>query len=86
MIRLSHRPALDGSFSHGGKDYRIEDGVIEVDDPEVARDMAEHPRIEIADIDETRTPDADDREEICGAEMTDGSTCERPADSCPYHN
>lgn len=22
---------------------------------------------------------------ICGTEMSDGSTCERPADECPYH-
>ena len=27
--------------------------------------------------------DADD--ELCGTEMSDGSTCERPADDCPYH-
>lgn len=23
---------------------------------------------------------------ICGVEMSDGSTCERPADECPYHD
>ena len=22
---------------------------------------------------------------VCGTEMSDGSTCERPADECPYH-
>lgn len=22
---------------------------------------------------------------VCGATMSDGSTCERPADECPYH-
>lgn len=23
--------------------------------------------------------------ERCGVEMSDGSTCDRPADECPYH-
>jgi len=23
---------------------------------------------------------------VCGVEMTDGSTCERPAGECPYHS
>ena len=27
----------------------------------------------------------DERDEQCGAEMSDGSTCDRPADECPYH-
>jgi len=32
-------------------------------------------------VEELRVDDTD----ICGAEMSDGSTCERPADECPYH-
>jgi len=28
----------------------------------------------------------EDTSDICGAEMTDGSVCERPAESCPYHD
>ena len=76
MIRLSHRPALDGSFSHDGEDYEIKDGVIKVDDPEVARSMAEHPRIEIAEVDETPTPDADESTYRCGV-----NDCSREVDS-----
>jgi len=30
--------------------------------------------------------DAEAEAQICGVEMTDGSICERPADSCPYHD
>jgi hypothetical protein len=26
-----------------------------------------------------------DAPEICGAELSDGGTCDRPADECPYH-
>lgn len=29
--------------------------------------------------------DADADAEICGAELSDGGTCERPVDECPYH-
>lgn len=28
---------------------------------------------------------ADDDEAMCGAELTAGGTCARPADDCPYH-
>jgi len=28
---------------------------------------------------------ADEDAELCGVEMSDGSTCERPAGECPYH-
>ena len=27
----------------------------------------------------------EDDADICGAEQSDGSTCDRPADDCPYH-
>lgn len=39
--------------------------------------------------DETPTPEPSESGEsdaICGAEMTDGSECERPAGECPYHS
>lgn len=46
-----------------------------------------------SDSDSDSTEDDEDEEEgegggegeICGAEMNDGSVCERPADECPYH-
>ena len=31
--------------------------------------------------DETKSGDG----EICGAELSQGGTCDRPADECPYH-
>lgn len=36
---------------------------------------------EVDDAEDDSTHDAD----ICGAELSDGGTCERPADECPYH-
>lgn len=27
----------------------------------------------------------EDEPEVCGAELTQGGTCERPAEGCPYH-
>lgn len=29
--------------------------------------------------------DTDDEDELCGAELSAGGTCERPASECPYH-
>jgi hypothetical protein len=76
MIRLSHRPAFDGSFSHNGEEYRIKDGVIEVENPEVAKEMAEHPRIEIAEVEETPTPEPEETTFRCGV-----NDCSREVDS-----
>lgn len=79
MPRLKHRPALDGAFSHDGESYRIEDGIIEVDDEDIARDMAEHPRIELvesAESEETPTPDAAEPPFFCGI-----NDCSREVDS-----
>lgn len=29
--------------------------------------------------------DSETDEDVCGAELSDGGTCERPASECPYH-
>lgn len=60
MPRLKHSPALDGAWTHKGEEYRIEDGIIEVDDIELAREMAQHRRLELVDVDKTPTPDAEE--------------------------
>lgn len=72
----------------------VTDGGFTVADEAVARRLAEYyPNLEYdgavddeassdttASSDDGQPPDA-----ICGAEMSDGEICERPADECPYH-
>jgi len=47
-----------------------------------------YPGMEVVSTEPETEADTDDDErdtEICGADMSDGSTCERLADECPYH-
>lgn len=37
------------------------------------------------DSSDNSTDDSDADSGICGAELTSGGTCERPAGGCPYH-
>jgi hypothetical protein len=99
MVKLRHSPALDGAFTHKGVDYRIDDGIITVEDESVAREMAEHRRIELVEVDETPTPEPaqtgdnseyptnDDGEPLCDGKE-DGQ-CSRTVDelggSCWQH-
>ena len=69
--------------------YRALDGVSEpgdehtVDDDTAAYLCDDRGHFERVD-DEVVLSD-DDYTELCGTEMSDGSTCERPAADCPYH-
>jgi len=77
-------PAVDSRVHIGGRRQLHDvdsDGMIEVPD-----DVPDSAIESWADgygytVDELRIEDPD----ICGAVMSDGSTCERPADECPYH-
>lgn len=40
---------------------------------------------EEVELDEEEIEVAKESDEICGAVMSDGDICERPADECPYH-
>lgn len=75
----------------------FEDGHANVADPDVAAGIVArhthihhartHPDADPVSAAETGGSDAEDGSaEVCGAEMSDGSTCERPADGCPYHD
>ena len=44
-----------------------------------------YPGFRVVDDTEASEGDESDDEDICGEEMTDGSTCKRPAGECPYH-
>lgn len=63
------------------------------DDFAVDEDAAEYllnnyPGMEVVSTEPETEADTDGSEgdtEVCGADMSDGSTCERLADECPYH-
>lgn len=83
-MQVRHPEAIDGVGGHcphtvtlGGDTYDCADGAT-FDVPErEAEALADRYGVDLADI---RAGEA-----VCGAEMSDGSTCERPADECPYH-
>jgi len=63
--------------------HAVKDGVIDVDDsvPESALEQwADGYGYELNEL------LVSDESDVCGTEMSDGSTCERPADDCPYHD
>jgi hypothetical protein len=62
--------------------FAISEGRISVADEATARALADrHTRVErIADDPTDEPPD------VCGAQLNSGGTCDRPADSCPYHD
>ena len=81
MRRIRHTDA-PGRFNHRGLDGVSTTGDEHtVDDDLAAYLVAEGP---FEDTDEIVLDD-DEYAELCGTEMSDGSTCERPADDCPYH-
>ena len=88
MRRIRHTDS-PGRYNHSAFD-----GVSTTGDEHTVSDelaaylVAEGPfedtdEIVLDDADYDVVDDADD--ELCGTEMSDGSTCERPADDCPYH-
>ena len=81
MRRIRHTDA-PGRYNHSAFDGVSTTG----DEHTVSDDLAEYLVAEgpFEDTDEIVLDD-DEYAELCGAEMSDGSTCERPADDCPYH-
>ena len=66
------------SFGYQGETYEHDDELIV--DVETA---FKHQRtLDVIDDDPHNEREDD---EICGAEMSSGEICERPADDCPYH-
>jgi len=82
-MRLRH-PAddPDDRVHIGGRRqvHDVTDGVVEVDDSVPDSAVEAWAESYGKTVDELRVDD-----ELCGATMSDGSTCERPADDCPYH-
>lgn len=56
MPRIKHSPAIVGAWTHNGVKYPINDGIIEVEDMETAREMCEHRRLTLLD----------DADPVCG--------------------
>jgi hypothetical protein len=54
-----------------------EDGTVDLPDDRAVEVLADAYDLAPSDLRE---------QEICGVEMSDGSTCERPAGECPYHD
>jgi hypothetical protein len=63
--------ADDGTFEHPVIDRAWAEGYAERNGFDVDAVLVSHGE--------------DEETDICGATMSDGSTCERPADECPYH-
>lgn len=70
--------AEDGTFSHPAIDRAWAEGYAERNGWDVSDVLAEEP-------DSDPSANAEDVE-ICGATMSDGSTCERAVDECQYHS
>lgn len=67
---------VDDRVSLNGETYAVDsEGVAEMPD-RAAEAWAARYGLEVSDI---------QVQNVCGAEMSDGSTCERPANDCPYH-
>ena len=84
-----------GVVHHETGDHEVRDGRIKVADRETAAALVDDRKIvswlggEPESAGETTGSGGEeggaDTPERCGAEMSDGSICERPADECPYH-
>jgi len=75
-----------------GEEYNVQrENSVEVSNEVANRLKANYSGIVIEEVgssDANGGGNSDTSEEpdpICGAEMTDGSTCKRPATECPYH-
>jgi len=93
-MRLKHPRASEGAgVAPAAVDVRgdtravDEDGVFEGGDEAWLQRFADRYDADPENLrvdDTTSGGDAVDGE-LCGAKMSDGSTCDRPADDCPYH-
>ena len=69
---------LEDFYDAGAGTYRHADETFEI-----GSEFAENnPRL-VAPADDGA---AEDDVEVCGAPLTSGGTCDRPAASCPYHS
>jgi hypothetical protein len=77
---------VDDGVTLNGTRYTVAaDGTVDV--PERAAEAwAERYGLDVADIAVGDERDEDGDTDICGAVKSDGETCERPADECPYHS
>lgn len=80
---------VDGAVDVGGEVVSVgDDETLDVTRAQAER-LAERYGLALSDIRVEESADAPseaaESDEICGAEMSDGSICERPADECPYH-
>jgi len=81
----------DEPFRDTRNDRRVANGeVVElpanVADPAYGFVEAEAPAPDSEPESTKADADAEAETQLCGVEMTDGSICERPAESCPYHD
>jgi len=81
MVRLRHSPGITGGYTYAGDHYPVEDGILEVEDEELAREMVDSER-KISwpngepEVDETPTPEAEETTFRCGV-----NDCSREVDS-----
>jgi len=57
MVELRHSPGITGGYTYAGEHYPVEDGLLEVAEIEVARDMVESER-KISWVEEPDSPGA----------------------------
>lgn len=64
-----------------------EDDLASVDTEISLEESEEEPEAEEIVVEDDAEPvEAEaDEPEVCGADLNDGGTCDRPADECPYH-
>jgi hypothetical protein len=69
----------DGTLRYEGDEFAVSEAAFD-----------EHPELERVEDDDSEASDDDsetsDDAEVCGAPLTSGGTCDRPAASCPYHS
>lgn len=98
MPRIDVPESFDGGHISvsGARDYHYGQSHVSIDHVDHARDLFVRededgryvgPPEQYADaVREFLGVDADDADaDICGAELSQGGICERPADECPYH-
>lgn len=94
-VRSASRLAGAANINQLAEAHDVDGRIVHVDEYETAATLvARNHNVAWADGD-PGPPDGgdvaevgdttDDDEAICGAEMSDGSICERPAGECPYH-
>jgi len=101
MVTLRHSPGITGAFSYAGDTYPIEDGIIEVEDEDVAAAMVadshklswesdrhkDESSASDAEETEANTSDEDTATETFRCGVNDCSrTVDSPEDTCWQHS